>query len=191
MVSKSPSKYVAQEGVAASPDVQVIGSVLQAFAQNIRVEETRPLLQKYGFTTIESDQWYPQQLVLDFEMAVANSPFNGGENLVAIGMKIVDTMPFPESTKTIEDGVNAFNLMMRQIFRNTPEDETFFIPTSRPGYLLVIANLPYPYHALYGYLWGLAKRFRPSETEFKVVSVQNPKPEEYPGQAFEITWGHK
>ena len=188
MASHTPPTYVAQEGIAASPNVQIQGAVLQALVQNIKAEEIRPLLQKYGLATIEPDRWYPQQLVLDFEFAVANSEVNAGENLVAIGMKAVDTIPFPASTRSIEDGVNALNLVMQQILRNVPDDEGIFIAARDSGYLLVTANMPYPEDILYDYLWSLAKRFRPSGSAFKVTAVENPEPEEHPGKAFEITW---
>lgn len=188
MASQTLSKYVAQVGIASSPNVQIVGSVLQALVQNAKVEELRPLLRKYGLETIELDKWYPQQLVLDFHMAVANSEVNAGENLVAIGMKAVDTMPFPETAKTIEDGVNVVDAMTRQIYRNLPDGEGLSIAARRPGYLLVIDNTPYPEDIIYGYLWALAKRFRPSGADFKVRVVENTDPETYPGKAFEITW---
>jgi len=80
--------------VTPSPEAKIIGQVIFAFTQNIRSDELAAILSKYGLTSIQPDQWYPLQLCLDFEQAVAESTENGTESLVAIGMKFIDTCRF-------------------------------------------------------------------------------------------------
>jgi hypothetical protein len=187
-MSHPTSKYVAKEFVASSPEAQTLGGPIQAYTQNLKTEEIQPFLQKYGLQAIKPDEWVPQQLVLDFQQAIANSSVNSGENLVAIGLRLVETLPFPDTTQSIEDAVLAFNGMMKQVFRNVPADENISVQAKRPGYLLVITNLPYAKDAVFGYMWGLAKRYRPSGAQFSVEPVENPNPDDYPGSAYAITW---
>jgi hypothetical protein len=42
---------------------------------------------------------------------------------------------------------------------------------------------------IYGVLWAIARRFRPAGVSFTVRLIENPNPEDFPGTAFEITWG--
>ncbi|MEP7286551.1 MAG: hypothetical protein ABI947_12370 [Chloroflexota bacterium] len=73
--------------------------------------------------------------------------------------------------------------------RNIPSGENFTIVEFRLNFMLVMANTPYPADTTYGYLWAIAKCFRPLNTTFSVTRVENLVADEYPGNAYEIRWG--
>ena len=180
-------KYAAQEYVASSPDAEILGAALLALVQNLKADELLPVLKKYGLDKMDPNTWYPQQLILDFYKGMADNTINISENLVAIGIKAVETVPQDPNAKTLEEAILASNMTNKQIMRNVPEEEGFAIAESRPGYLLIIDNTPYPADTMYGYLWGLAKRYKSPGGTFRVVRVDNPVPDRFPGRALEVT----
>ena len=187
-MSQITKRYAAQEYVASSPDAEILGAVLLSFVQNVKADELMPFLKKYGLDEMDPNKWYPQQLILDFYKGMADNTINMSENMVAIGIKSVETVPQNPDAKTLEQAILTSNATNKVILRNVPEDEGFAIAESRPGYLLVIDNTPYPADAMYGYFWGLARRYKTPGGGFRVVRVDNPKPDQFPGRAFEITW---
>src|SRR5262245_13259408 len=136
--------YVAQKYVAASPDVEILGGVLLGLLQATEIENIDSLLQKYGLDEIDANKWYPQQLVLDFYKAVASSEFNSSQNLTEIGTQMIDSTPLQSADNSIKGAIENLDVLTKHVMRNAPEEEKFSIHTSRPGYLLVISNQPYP-----------------------------------------------
>lgn len=183
------ARYVAQPFIASSEQAEMLGASLSALMDNLQSEEIRPFLEKYSLEQIDPMKWYPQQLVLDFERAIAKSQIDAMYSLVAIGMKGIDSMPLDPNVQTLEQAVILGNTMMRRVCRNIPEDEGAIIVENRPGYLLVIQNVPFPDDMIYGYLWALARRYKPANAMFSVEKVANPNPEQHPGTGFAITWG--
>jgi hypothetical protein len=180
-------KYVAETFVAPSPEAEVIGQGFLALVNNLQSEDIKPFLKQYQLEAIEGDKWYPMQLVLDIEKAMVEAKVNATQNLVAIGISLVDTMPFPNVT-TLEQAIDMLNTMISYGTRNIPEESRWYVAESEPGHVLVTMNMPYPADAVFGYLWGIARRFKPANTKFSVKQVENPKPAEFPGVAFEIRW---
>jgi len=188
MLTTTTGKYVAQQFVASSPQAEMLGVIIEGFLHNLRTEEIREFLMRYGLETIDPKRWYSQQLILNIEKAIVEAQINASENLVALGMEAVEHQPFPPTVKTIGDGILAIKAIMASVTRNVPPDETMDIIVQRPGYMLVVVNMPFAADSLYGYLWGVTRRFRPPKSIFSVKKVNNPDPENHPGMAFEITW---
>jgi len=53
---------------------------------------------------------------------------------------------------------------------------------------IVYHNTPNPDDAIYGFLWGMAARFKGEGEHFVVKQIENPAPEKA-RSAFETTWG--
>jgi hypothetical protein len=189
MVSSGTQRYVAQKFVSPSTNAETLGAALMLFFENILAETIRPILEKHGIETLEPDQWYPMQLILDVEKDIVDSPLYGNESLVALGMKAIDTAPFDPSITTIEQAIAALDTIVNYASRNIPEGFGYHLVESRPGYILVTENMPFPDDAIYGYLWAVARRFKPHNTTFTIQRVPDPQPEVYPGEAYEIQWG--
>jgi hypothetical protein len=189
MNTTSTGKYVGQPYVSPSPDVEVLGQVLFAYTENIRAEEMALILQKYNLTNIQPDQWYPLQLSLDAARALADSASTGTESLVAIGMKLIDTMPFPPDVKTIPQAVEMLNRVVSSIIRNVPDGFGTTIKIINERHLQLVQNDTTPPELAFGYFWAIASRFKPPYNIFLVRHVPNPNPDEEPGDVFDIKWG--
>jgi len=188
MSSPTVPKYVAKAGIASGPDGKMLGAVLLAFVQNINAEELEPFLTQFHMSKIEPHEWYSEQLILDFENAILTSRFNSSENLVAIGVKGIDTTPFPPDIKTFEDAIESMNGMSKYVTQNMPDEAKMYIAVHSADGPTITANLPYPKDILYGYIWALARRYKPAGRRFSVKFVENPDPENFPGQAYKVTW---
>ncbi|MEP7286552.1 MAG: hypothetical protein ABI947_12375 [Chloroflexota bacterium] len=95
MPQTQTTKYVAQPCVASSPEAEVMGTGLLGLIKNLRADDVLPYLQRYGLDSIDADHWYPHQLSLDFQRAIEESHINSTDNLVAIGMAVMEKAPFP------------------------------------------------------------------------------------------------
>ncbi|MEP7286550.1 MAG: hypothetical protein ABI947_12365 [Chloroflexota bacterium] len=183
------NKHVAQKFIASTPDAEVFGGALLGVIENIRADEIRPYLQKYNLESLDANRWYPEQLILDFQRAIVESRVNSTDNLVAMGMKGIDSAKLPPEVKTIEQALNALSTMFHTIHRNIPPEETLTVVESKPNFILLVENTALADDILYGYLWGIVKRYRPANASFSVTRVENPVADDYPGTAYEIVWG--
>jgi hypothetical protein len=183
-------RYVAQKYVASSPDVKLVGGVLLALQQETGVDDIKPLLQTYDLSEIDPNQWYPQQLLLDFYKAIAEMKFNSKQNLTGIGIQFMSTIPIDPKVKTFKEAIEFITASIGTYNQNVPEEEKFTVPVYREGYAIVISNMPYPDDVLYGYIWAIAKRFCLSDGGFSVRYIDNPDPDQHPGVAYEVTWGN-
>jgi hypothetical protein len=155
-----------QKDVAAQQEAKVVGQVMQAFIANIRAESIKPVLAKYGLTTIEPDQWYPQSLFADIYNELEKE--GQGQNIVAIGMKTLDTLEFPEGTDSIMTALQVLPAMYQQIHQGIAADEGWRIEQVSDQHIRVTFNSPYSDYAAYGYLYSIARRFRPQGSDFTV-----------------------
>lgn len=92
--------------ISSSPNAELLGAALLALVQNINAEEIKPLLARHGLDNIDLMQWYSEQKVLDLLKAIEEGTANVTENLVAIGMKAIETIPFPPEINSIEAFLN-------------------------------------------------------------------------------------
>jgi hypothetical protein len=170
--------YVAKPFIAGSPTAEVIGQVVLAFAQNLEADEIAPLLPKYGLDNIDPEKWYSHQSWMNVLRDLSQLP-GSDSAMVAFGKKVVETAVMPPEMDSIPKALHALHAIHHLNLRNIPQDE---------GYV-VYHNTPNPDTAIYGFLWGMASRFRASGEKFKVQQVPNPNPEQQPGTLYEIKWG--
>jgi hypothetical protein len=167
---KTDYRYVAQEYVASSPEAEVIGDLLLSLIDNLKADEIRPILENYipRHEEMEVNRWYPQQVFLDVYKAIAERKVNAAENLVAIGMKAAEHLPFTPEVQTVEQAVAFFSTITKKTHRNIPDTESLLVVETRPGGIVIVNNTPYPADAVYGMLWAFATRFVPAGMSYTV-----------------------
>ncbi len=182
------AQYVAKPYVAGTPEAEVVGQTMISFADNLRSEVIRPILEKHGLTDIKEDQWYSHQLWMDI-LKEMDDTLGGqaGEAFVAFGMKVVENAVMPPEIKTIPDALNALHAIHHANLRNVPEEEGYRVRQVEERRYIVFHNTPNPDDAIYGFLWGMVRRFRPTNATFSVRRINNPSPETA-RSAFEVTW---
>jgi hypothetical protein len=103
---------------------------------------------------------------------------NSTENLIAIGVKRAETGPLPELVKNIQDVMELLNHYYPMTHRNFAEGEGVTTHKHGDKHYVVIFNTPYPWELLYGYVWGLVKRFSYSASSFTVRHLDQSVPNE-------------
>jgi len=190
MSDNTTERYVAKPFVAGSPEALVIGQTVLAFSQNLEAEVIAPLLPKHGLGDVDPEKWYPHQAWMDVLKDV-NDHFGGraSQAFVAFGKQVVENVVMPPEIQTIPDVLNALHAIHHLNLQNVPEDEGYVVEQLGDKHYMVYENTPNPSYAIYGFIWGLVARYCPDDEDFVVEIVDNPKPAETPGTAFEIQWG--
>lgn len=184
------TRYVAQPFVAGSPDAMVIGQTVLAFSQNLHKEVVAPLLPKYGLDNIDPEAWYPHQSWMNVLREVSEGP-DSTTTLVALGRMVVETAAMPPEINSIPQMLELLHTIHHMNLRNVPADEGYRIVEMGDKHYYVYHNTPNPDDAIYGFLWGLAARFKGRNEQFVVRHLENPDPENEPGTLFEVKWGPK
>lgn len=185
------SKYTAKPYVAGSPDAEVIGQVVLAFAENLEAEHIKPLLPKHGFENIDPEKWYPHQWWLNVLKDLTDSMGGGASSaFVAFGRKVVETAVMPPEINSIPTALNALHAIHHLNLRNIPDEEGYVVKPMGANFYHVYQNTPNPDDAIYGFLWGMVARFKGPGEIFVVRKIENPAPFDTPGTLFEIKWGN-
>ena len=157
-----------QKDVEATDDAKVIGQVMLAFLDNLQAEEIRPVLEEIGVDAIDPETWYPQQMFADIYSKLETMP-NGTQNIVAIGVQTLDELEFPDEVDNIAAALQALPQMYSAIHQNIPDTEGWVIDQIDDQHIQVTFQSPYSDYAAYGYLFSIARRFRPEGYIFSVI----------------------
>lgn len=177
-------KYIAQPFVAGTPQAEVIGQVVLAFAENLEADVIQPLLPKHGLDNIDPEKWYPHQSWMNLLKELSEMP--GGQSaLVAFGKKVVETAAMPPELDSIPKVLAALQAIHHLNLRNIPADEGYWLEEKGENIIHVYHNTPNPLDSIYGFIWGLAQRFRGPNEPFSVKIV----PSDHPGGVLEVRWG--
>jgi len=152
--------------VAFDPNTEVLGAALHGTIHSMEREAILPLLRKHSFEEIEPDKWYPLQRVLDLFTDIVNDT-GGMFNMVAMGMKVGETIQFPPELTTFEQVLELADAMNRAAYRN---GDPGTIRAERVGerHYRMHVHLPLPHDLHYGTWWAVAKRFVPDMHTLKI-----------------------
>lgn len=191
-MSDTPTRYVAQQYVAGTPQAEVTGAAVQAFSSNLEAEMMAELLPKHGFGDIDPEAWYPHQNWMDLLQDIEARHGSGASNIfVAFGREVVATAVMPPEMQTIEDVLHSLHAIHHANLRHIPEEEGYRAVKKGERHYWVYENTPNPSDVIYGFLWGLMARFKDPGEMFVVRPIDNPNPAEEPGTLFEIKWGRR
>lgn len=182
--------YVAKPFVAGTPEAIVIGQTMLAFLENIQVDSLRPILEKHNALDIDPEQWYPHQIWMDIlkDVQIDLGEGEASVTFVAFGRKVVETAVMPPELKTIPDVLHALHAIHHANLRNIPEEEGYIVVEKGPKHYIVYHNTPNPDDVIYGFLWGLAARFKAPEERFIVEAIEIDRLN-IARSAFSIKWG--
>lgn len=181
------SPYVAQPFVAGTPKAEVIGQTMIAFSENLEASMIEPILARHGLQRIDENKWYPHQLWMDILKEMGDLP-GSGSAFVAFGRQVVENAVMPPSIQSIPDALNALHAIHHANLRNIPQEEGYSIEVKGERHYIVYHNTPNPEDAIYGFLWGMAARFKGPDEMFIVRAIPNPAPHKA-RSAYEIKWG--
>lgn len=157
------------EYIAFDEHVEVNGQTILSTLAGVG-EAVRPILDRYGLSSLQPEEWYPQQAWLNVLKDIHDGNFL---NLVGIGMAIPENAKFPTEIDSIDSALKLLDTAYHMNHRNGEIGHYHYQPVSE-GAIDVICDNPYPSDFDYGIIYGLVKRFRPEGTEFKVVREPSP-----------------
>jgi hypothetical protein len=154
--------------IAFDPDAQVIGQAILGAIRCPQGDEILPILKAHGLDNVEPAEWYPHQVWLDFLRDVAQQGGqNATSNLVAIGMGVAETAPEAVESFTLETALLSMNVTYQMSHRG--EAGGFVVTVVDERHIQIVDYSPYPDDFTYGFLYALARRFRPSGARFAVI----------------------
>jgi hypothetical protein len=160
--------YRATKYQASSPSARANGQVLMPYYGVLKGSQLDRLVATYHLDTLEAEAFYPQQDVCDMQkqMSVEMGLFSG--DLVKIGIKSIESIGFPDEVKTVKDALAMLHQIYQAIHQNVPPEEGWIFKAVSENVLMIYFNAPYEPFAAYGYIYGIANRFKPAG---KTVSV--------------------
>jgi hypothetical protein len=157
----------------ATPNAVVIGSAMQNLFVSANNDEFMPLAQQvlaqYGVKTIDNDTWYPHQLSLDVFKLIEAQSQNSMQNLVALGMAYVETATFPPEIQDVFSALTALSLTYSLNIRNIAKGEGYRVEKISEKHIQIHDLNPFPHDTVYGFIWGIAKRFRTTHDTFPSI----------------------
>ncbi len=172
--------------VASTQEAEVIGVALMAYHDAMHYNDFKAILATYDLTEIDPEEWYPQQLTLDIQRAIKQTP-GGGQALVSIGMKIIDKANFPPINSLVE-AMEAFSESYPMNFRHQSEKDLIRAEFVKDKHMRVINGSPHSDEMIYGYIYALVHRFAPKGIR-PTVSFENPSLIDSPADTvFNVTW---
>ena len=177
----------------ASPNAEVIGSAMNNFFVSLNKDMFMPIveqtLSEYGITEIKDDEWYPHQVSLHVFKRILDTDNNASENLVALGLAYVETAAFPPEIDTIATAMHALKQTYHLNIRNVPKTEGYEVIEVSPKHIQVVDENPFPHDTVYGFIWGVARRFREGNEAAtvtrKYINELNPDDN---GAIYDVTW---
>jgi hypothetical protein len=141
---------------------------MASFIDNVQADTIYPYLEKYGLTEIDPDNWYPLQTWLDVLNDMATGT-NISSNMVAIGLGVINNMVTPPGMEnaTLQEVLDGWHALYHMQHRGENIGGVIIEKISDSHYKTIHNNV-YPDDMTYGVAYGLARRYLPSETRFKV-----------------------
>lgn len=138
-------------------EAQSMGLVLQAFLVSVQREEYQDILEKHAISNFEANTWYPMELILEiFETLQTNT--NSIQNLVSIGIKVVDVIDFKSRFPTLMDLLNYLPQLEHELHKNNPG----WWQISRPSQncIEIQDHTVWPHDLEYGVLYGFTNLYQ-------------------------------
>ncbi len=166
---------------SSRPEAEYLGIILLTLTQNLRADVILPVLKQHNMENIEADKWYPQQLVLNVIRDIERR-FTF-EELVAIGMRVIEVAPMPPFINTIEAALATLDAGHHATTRYIHPEEGIKIEKVSDTHFRVISNVPTPAFLAYGTVWGMARRFKGKGENPKIYLTQKEIP-----YVIEVKW---
>lgn len=151
------------------PETEIIGQAMLSVIDNMQADDIEPILEKYHLTTIDPNQWYQADHFLNALKEIGDAP-GGMQNLVAIGMAVAEKMVTPP--EMVHAPLSQILFLWNDLYHlQHRKGQIGSVQTEKLGetHYRTIHNHLYPDDFTYGLAYGMARRFLPHGTHFKVL----------------------
>ena len=147
---------------------------MQNLFVSIKRDEFLPLVLEtfalHGIDDIEDKTWYPHQLTLDIFKLIEDKKLNSMDNLVSLGMAYVETAKFPPEINNVFSALTALSQTYNLNIRNVAPGEGYQVKQLSDHHIQIIDQNPFPHDTVYGFIWGIAKRFNTDTNNFPTIT---------------------
>jgi len=172
------------------PNAEIIGQNLMSTVVHINKENVQPILEKHGLVNIDPEKWYPLQTWMD----VLNDIEETGSSMsdfVSLGLAIAETAVLPPEIENASFEEFCAGMDYAYQMNHRGGDVGHYVAEKiADGHMKVTVTAPYPDDQAYGVLYGFARRFLPTSTDFVVEYDENIPRKEMGGTEtiVHITW---
>jgi hypothetical protein len=186
-ISAKPKKYV------ADPNMKIQGGAMRAFLLSSLSDDIKPhfaeVMQSYGYSLeINDEYWYPLQAYYDLCKKVEEEGSNA-LTLISIGRAVIEAAQFPPEIDSIPSAIRLLMDIHHLNLQNVPEDDGYSDLEMGDQVIKLTDNTGFPHDVIYGYLYGLANRFKPEG--YAVIIEREYLDKDEPNNAgarYTITW---
>lgn len=176
----------------ASPGAEIIGSAMRALLARLNQDRFMPVisdvLASYNVRPIQDEIWYPFQALLDVFKRIAGEQ-RSDHNLIDVGLDYTERTLVSPETRSVLDGLRNLHLSYRTSLRHITEDEGYQITEIGERHIQVNDHTPFPHDMIYGFIWGVARRFRAGASPCLIwrryVNAATP---DLDGACYDVTW---
>jgi hypothetical protein len=160
--------YKATKFKASSPDAKANGQVILPYLGVLQGSKLEHLLKEYNIEEVDPEGFYDQQIVCDMQQQIVANAGLFSSELIEIGKGSIESIGFPDEVDSIEAAMGMLHTIYQAIHKDIPEDEGWAYEQVDDNTHHIKFNTPYEQFAAYGYIFGIAQKFRPAD---KVPSV--------------------
>lgn len=177
------------------PEAKISGYAMSSLLKSILFDEIikphfEEVMRQYGFAEadIQPEEWYSLQMYHDL-MKVLREKSQDTLVLVSIGIKAIETAILPPEIDSIPTGMQMLMDTHHLNLRNIPEHDRYRDLVIEDRRITVVEQTSFAHDIMYGYIYGLANRFRPEGTSpvIKRTYLDEADPDA-DGALYEVTW---
>ncbi len=175
-----------------APGAEVLGQAASAIFNHMLGDEVMDSLRKHGVDQLKPDEWYPVDKFIEVFADWFKNPENTSNQLVSVGMAIIHNAVLPPEMESapLIDKLILLGKLHDINHRGSGDPGRYVIEQLGEKHLKYTTNTPYPDDMIYGYIYGVAKRFLPRGTHF-TVSYDPDVPRQHEGgthTVFHLRW---
>jgi len=178
-----------------APDAKISGHAMQALVMSIMFDEIiKPfmveVLSRHGHDSIDInvEEWYSLQMYLEL-MKLLREKSTDTLVLVSIGVKVIEAAILPPEIDSIAKGMQMLMDTHHLNLRNIPDYDRYRDLVIDDRKVTVVEQTCFPHDIMYGYIYGLANRFKPAGSTLLVQRFYlDPEDPDADGATYEITW---
>lgn len=171
------------------PDAEILGQAFGGIIASKYRGDFEDLIAKHGIDKIDPQKWYPlERAFAFFRDLVAKG--NTIISLVSIGIEIFEQAGLPDEVDSIPAGLHLLQAVNDINVRNMPPEDGYDVEELSDRHYRVVDRTAWPHDLIYGYLYGIARRFKPEDGHPIVerVAYMNEENPNASGAIYEVSW---
>lgn len=174
-----------------SSKAEIMGSLINTTvnALGLYKDSGKRILSELGLKDVRDDQWYLQQMYVDFFDAILQK--TGPATMYMTGRRIAEIVNFPPEISSLHILLSKLNYFYQMDRRNCNPKEGWQYTSTSPNSATMVITSVYPDDYERGVLEGFVRKFKPADSPAIRVQYDADKPRNDTGggsATFLINW---